>query len=121
MKKNYFICNKYLILNNIFKNKIMEENINAKIEDYIQDWHWEDEDSKKYAFEICKFLFSFIDYIDQLSVTKRTKTNHKYNVFLIGMFETDYGYNDKFSIKNLENGPDFLYEFERKVSNSKYF
>ena len=36
------------------------------------------------------------------------------------MFEAGYGYNEEFYPENLEDGPNFLYEFERKVSDSKY-
>ena len=43
-----------------------------KIEEYVDDWHW-DEDSEKYAFEMGKFLFSFMDYLDDQKLSERTK------------------------------------------------
>lgn len=90
-----------------------------EIEGYIADWHW-DEPSKAYAFELGKFLFSFLDYLDELELSDKTKRNHRSNVYLVGMFEATYGYNDEFYPEDLENGPSYLYEFERKVSDSKY-
>ena len=97
----------------------MTKSLVKQIEEYIEDWHW-DKKSKKYAFEMGKFLFRFMDYIDDLNISKKTKRKHQDNVYLIGSFEAQYGYNDNFSPKNLEGEPNFLYEFERKVSNSKY-
>ncbi len=89
------------------------------IEEYVADWHW-DEDSEKYAFEMGKFLFSFIDYLEGQKLSERTKRNHQDNIEIIGMFEAGYGYNEEFYPENLQDGPNFLYEFERKVSDSKY-
>ena len=36
------------------------------------------------------------------------------------MFEAGYGYNDVFFPEILEDGPNFIYEFKRKISDSKY-
>ena len=97
----------------------MGKSLKEEIKEYVDDWHW-DENSEKYAFEIGKFLFSFIDFLEDQKLSEKTKRNHRDNVYLIGMFETGYGYNEDFSPENLEDGPSFLYEFERKISVSKY-
>lgn len=52
------------------------EELKKEIEEYVDDWHW-DEDSKKYAFEMGKFLFAFIDYLDDQDLSERTKRNHR--------------------------------------------
>lgn len=93
--------------------------LRIEIEEYVDDWHW-DENSEKYAFEMGKFLYSFMYYLDDQNLSERTKRNHLENVGLIGTFEAGYGYNDEFYPENLEDGPGYLYEFERKVSDSKY-
>lgn len=95
------------------------EELKKTIEKFVSDWHW-DEDSKKYAIEMGKFLFSFMDYLDDQNLSERTVRNHRGNIGLIGIFEAEYGYNKDFYPQNLEDGPSFLSEFERKVSDSKY-
>jgi len=92
--------------------------LKVEIEEYIIDWHWDDE-SKIYAFEMGKFLFSFMNYLEDQKLSDRNLRNHKDNIGLIGMFESGYGYNDEFYPENLEDGPNYEYEFERKVSDSK--
>ena len=67
-----------------------------------------------------KFLFAFIDYLKAQGLRPKTLNAHTENVYLIGMFETGYGYNEEFYPENLEDGLHYLYEFKRKVSNSKY-
>ena len=97
----------------------MQNKLKETIKDYVSDWHW-DEKSEQYAYEMGKFLFSFLDYLEDQKLSAKTKKNHKDNVYLIGMFEAGYGYYEEFYPENLEDGPSYLYEFERKVSNSKY-
>ena len=97
----------------------MEKGLKEEIKKYVDDWHW-DENSKKYAYDMGKFLFSFMSYLTDQNLSEKTKRNHRNNVYLIGTFEASYGYNDEFYPKNLEDGPSFLYEFKRKVSDSKY-
>jgi len=99
-------------------NKFGKE-LRIEIEDYVDDWQW-DEESKKYAFDMGKFLYSFMDYLDDQNLSERTKRSHRDNIGLIGMFESGYGYNDEFHPENLEDGPSYCYEFKRKVSDSKY-
>jgi hypothetical protein len=97
----------------------MEQNLKTEIEEYVLDWHW-DEESKEYAFEMGKFLFSFMDYLEDQNLASKTKKNHKDNVYLIGMFELSDGCNGEFDVEDLEDGPYSTYDFERKVSDSKY-
>jgi len=99
--------------------KNISEELKKEIEEYVSDWHW-DETSEKYAFEMGTFLFSFMDYLKDQNLSKRTLENHYSNVYFIGMFEAGYGYNDEFYPENLEDGPDYVIEFERKVSDSEY-
>lgn len=93
--------------------------LKKEIEDYVIDWHW-DKKSKKYAFDLGKLLFSFIAYIDDSNLSERVKGVHKRNVYLIGMLEAGYSYRDEFNVENLTDGPFYICEFERKVSDSKY-
>lgn len=93
--------------------------LKEEIEEYVHDWHW-DEDSEKYAFELGKFLYSFMSYLDDQNLSERTKRSNQDNIGLIGMFEAGYGYNKEFYPKHLEDGPNYLYEFKRKLSDSKY-
>ena len=97
----------------------MGNELKREIEEYVDDWHW-DEESEKCAFELGKFLFSFMDFIDVQNFSERTKRKHIDNTYVIGMFESGYGYRDEFYPENLENGPSYLYEFKRKISASKY-
>ena len=97
----------------------MENEFKKEIEEYVDDWHW-DEESEKYAFELGKFLFSFMDFIDVQNFSERAKKNHRDNIYLIGMLESEYGYRDEFYPEDLEDGPSYLYEFKRKISDSKY-
>ena len=90
-----------------------------EIENYVSDWYWDDE-SKANCFEIGKFLFGFIAYLESQNMSERTLKNHKENAYLIGRFEAGYGFNDNFSPEDLTDGPEYVYEFERKVSDSKY-
>ncbi len=96
----------------------MENQILKDIEDYAERWSWDD-DSKKYAFELSKFLHAFTNYLNDLDLSESSKKKLISNVQLIGLFETQYGLNDSFSPLDLTDGPLHEYEFERKVSNSK--
>ena len=51
-----------------------------EIEEYIEDWHW-DFESKRHAFEMGKFLFSFMNYLVGQKLSKKTKKNHIDNVY----------------------------------------
>jgi len=95
----------------------MKDALKKEIEEYVSDWHWDD-DSQKYAFELGVFLYSFINYLEDQKLSRRTKDKHIDNIYWIGSFEVGYGYNDEFFPENLEDGPAYEYEFERKISDS---
>jgi hypothetical protein len=97
----------------------MENQTLKDIKKYAEHWSWDD-DSKKYAFELSKFLHAFMNYLNDLDLSESSKKKHISNIPLIGLFETQYGFNDFFSPLDLTDGPLHEYEFERKVSNSKY-
>lgn len=67
-----------------------------------------------------KFQFSFLNYLDDLELSEKTKRSHRNNIGLIANFDAGYGYNDEFRLESLADGPDYLYQFRRKVSDSKY-
>ena len=68
----------------------MENQILKDIEDYAERWSWDD-DSKKYAFELSKFLHAFTNYLNDLDLSESSKKKLISNVQLIGLFETQYG------------------------------
>lgn len=88
------------------------------IKEYVSDWHWDDA-SEKYAFESGKFLFAFLNYLDDQKLSERTKKLHAQNVYFIGTFDAGYGYHEVFNHENFEDGPDYDYQYGRKVSDSE--
>ena len=97
----------------------MTEALKNEIETYVENWYYDDV-SKVYAFEMGKFLFGFIKYLDSLNMSERTLKNHKDNLYAIGMLELNYGVyvEEPFKMKNLEGGVSHEYEYMRKVSDS---
>lgn len=95
-------------------NKLKQE-----IEEYVDDWHF-DEETKIFAYEMGKFLFSFIDFLKEKGLSAKVIRTHKENIGIIGHFESGYGFHDEFEPEILEDGPHYEYEFERKISDSKY-
>ena len=94
-------------------------NDNQQVEEYIKDWNW-DEASHEFALQMGAFLLEFMDALRASNLSPETIRKHQSNCWLIGAFECDYGYHKKFSPAIFLLGPGFLYEFERKVSASKY-
>ncbi|MEM6265288.1 MAG: hypothetical protein AAGI38_22495 [Bacteroidota bacterium] len=97
----------------------MKTGLKGEIEVFIDGWHW-DEPSEQLAFELGKFLFSFISYLEEQKLSDKTVKTHVENIRFIGLFEMSYGFRDEFDPENLEDGPNYEYEYDRKVSNSKY-
>ena len=93
----------------------MADRLKKQIEEYVVDWRWDKKSNK--AFELGKFLFSFMEYIDDLNLSEKVKRVHKNNVYLIGMLETGYGYSEVFHYEDLTDGPFYICEFKRKVSD----
>lgn len=96
-----------------------DDDITEELEEWIQDWYF-DESSHEFAREMGAFLFEFLDYLETTGLSRRTLDKHASNCWLIGKFECDYGYHDTFSPEIFVGEPSFLYEFRRKVSDSKY-
>ena len=92
-----------------------------KLEDFIQDWHW-NEKSHKFAQELSLYLFQFIDYLYEQKLSAKTVRQHMSNCWCIGILECQYGYKDEFSPSSVFCSPDawYEYEFKRKISASKY-
>ena len=89
------------------------------VEEFIRDWYY-DEPSHKFARKMGLFLSRFLDDLESTGISPQTLRKHKSNCWLIGKFECDYGYRKIFSPRIFLGGPSFLYEFKRKVSDSKY-
>ncbi len=99
----------------------MSNEENRELEDFIQDWHW-DEKSHKFAQELGLYLFRFIDYLDEQGLSAKTVRKHTDNCWCIGILECQYGYKDEFSPDAVFDSPhaSYEYEFRRKMSDSKY-
>lgn len=92
-----------------------------EIEDFIEDWYW-DKKSHKFAQDLCKFLFQFIDHLYEKGLSEKTVQSHISNCWSIGILECGYGYKDEFSPGEIFYSPeaDYEYEFKRKMSDSNY-
>jgi hypothetical protein len=99
--------------------KSVAETEDPELETYIADWHW-DEKSHEFARQMGKFLFQFLDSLDDSSLSEQTIRKHESNCWCIGWLECDYGYHDIFTPAIFMGGPSYLTEFERKFSDSKY-
>lgn len=93
---------------------------NQELEDFIQDWHW-DEKSHKFAQNFGLYLFQFISHLHQQGLSEKTVRKHRNNCWCIGILECQYGYKDEFSPSAVFSSPKawYEYEFKRKVSDSK--
>ncbi len=91
----------------------------SRAEAYIKDWNW-DEASHEFALQMGAFLLQFLDYLRSSGLSQETVRKHERNCWLIGSFECDYGYHDAFTPAIFLDGPGFIYEFKRKVSDSRY-
>lgn len=98
-----------------------KEEVEQEIEDFIQDWHW-DKKSRTYARELCTYLFQFINELEKQGLSERTISKHTDNCWHIGILECQYGYRNKFVPGEVFYSPDADYvdEFKRKMSDSKY-
>jgi hypothetical protein len=91
----------------------------SRVAPYIKDWNW-DADSHEFALQMGAFLLQFIDHLRSSGLSQGTIRKHESNCWLIGSFECDYGDHDAFTPAIFLDGPGFIYEFERKVSDSRY-
>jgi hypothetical protein len=99
--------------------KSIAQTEDPELEAYIADWHW-DEKSHEFAQQMGKFLFQFLDSLDESNLSEQTIRKHESNCWCIGWLESGYGYHDTFSPAIFLGGPNFDIEFKRKVSDSKY-
>ena len=99
----------------------MSNEENQELEDFIQDWHW-DEKSHEFARNFGLYLFQFIDHLSEQGLSEKTVQKHTSNCWCIGILECQYGYKDEFSPDTVFDGPhsSYEYEFGRKMSDSKY-
>jgi len=96
----------------------MKENLRTQLEEYIDDWHC-DMESYESALMIGKFLFAFMNYLDDENLSKRTQKRYEENVHLIGMFETEFAYNGCFFPEDLEIVETYEREYKRTIAYSK--
>lgn len=99
----------------------MDETEKQELEDFIEDWHW-DEQSHKFAQDMGEYLFRFIDHLYEQGLTEKTVRKHIGNCWCIGILECNYGYRDEFSAAAIFGSPYASYEieFRRKASDSNY-
>ena len=96
-----------------------KQNDNQSVEQYIKDWNW-DEASHEFALQTGAFLLQFMDHLRSSGLSQETIRKHESNCWLIGFLACDYGYHDAFTPAIFLGGPGFIYEFKRKVSDSRY-
>ena len=103
------------------KQMTLSDEDNQEIEYFIEDWHW-DKKSHKFAQNLCKYLFQFIDHLYKQGLSEKTVQKHLDNCWSIGLLECGYGFRDEFSPGDIFYGPDADYEieFKRKISDSNY-
>ena len=91
----------------------------SRVEAYIKDWNW-GAASHEFALQMGAFLLQFMDHLHSSGLSQETVRKHEGNCWLIGSFECDYGYHDAFTPAIFLDGPGFIYEFKRKVGDSRY-
>ena len=99
----------------------MKDEEDEELEDFIEDWHC-DEQSHRFAQDLGRYLFRFIDHLYEQELTDKTVRRHIDNCWAIGYLECGYGYRDVFSPGKVFYSPeaDYRYEYKRKFSDSKY-
>lgn len=100
-------------------NSAKQDSRQVKLESFIQDWYYDDA-SHEFARQVGSFLFEFLDYLEASGLSECTLRKHKGNCWCIGRLECDYGYRDTFSPEVFLTKPAYLYEFKRRMSDSKY-
>jgi hypothetical protein len=94
------------------------DRVGQELEEFIRDWYY-DKPSHEFARQLGAFLFQFLDYLESTGLSRQTLRKHSGNCWCIGKFECDYGDHNTFSPAIFLGGPKYLYEFKRKVSDSK--
>lgn len=96
-----------------------EQDSDPMLEAYIADWHW-DEKSHEFARRMGIFLFEFLDFLDEGTLSRQTMQKHATNCQLIGWLVSRYGHHDSFTPSIFIGGPLFIDEFKSKVTDSTY-
>lgn len=96
----------------------MQNNLRKQLETYIEDWHY-DMETYKSSLNIGKFMFAFMNFLDDEKISEKTQSKHEQNLYLIGMFESEYAYNNDFDAEDLELTESYEEEFKRKIAYSK--
>ena len=96
----------------------MKENLRTQLEEYIDDWHC-DMESYESAVIIGKFLFAFMNYLDDENLSERTLRRYQENVHLIGMFETENACNGCFYPEDLEIVDTYEFEYKETIAYTK--
>jgi len=92
----------------------------SRLEAFIQDWHW-DEDSHEFARQAGLFLFQFIARLEQSGLAEQTLRKQISDCELIGYLTCLQGGRRKqFSPAVFADGPAYVADFKRKVSDSEY-
>ena len=92
-----------------------------ELEEFIGDWYWNDR-SHRYARDLAKYLFGFIDGLYDLGLNRKTVLKHVDNCWAIGYLECTYGragrsnFDPARAFYSEEAG--YEYEFRRKFSDS---
>ncbi|MFH1117873.1 MAG: hypothetical protein V1792_28465 [Pseudomonadota bacterium] len=90
-----------------------------ELEDYIEDWYY-GEEMHRYALDLGKYLFQFMDYLRAEGLSERTTSKHIDNCWCIGYLECNFGYLDVFEPREVFSHPAANHddEFKRKFSRS---
>ena len=92
-----------------------------ELKEFIMDWHY-DKQSHRYAQDLGRYVFEFIDHLYEQGLTDKTVRKHLDNCWSIGILECGYGYRDVFLPGDVFNSPepDYEHEYKRKFCDSKY-
>ena len=95
----------------------MRNERNDRLEDFIQDWYW-DEPSHEFARKLGRFLLQFLDHINEEGLSRKTINVHSRNGWCICKFECDYGNTTRFSYRRMFSSPAAIhvYWFEQKCT-----
>ena len=94
-----------------------------ELERFIAEWHWNDQ-SYRYARDLGKYVFEFIDELYDRGLSKKTVLKHCDNCWAIGYLECHYGYATDRGFNPARvfcsDEADNEYEFGRKFSDTNY-
>ena len=78
--------------------------------------------SHKYAVELCRCLFGFLDALEAQGLSRKKVRMHTDNCWALGSFQCQYGHDRRFIAGKVFSSPEaaFGYESRRKVSDSDY-